>query len=61
MRPASGKDAVMLDELEWVRRELDRLVMTRLMTRLDRDLEVAYERLCCRERQLMIARNASAN
>jgi hypothetical protein len=61
MRPSRGKDVVMLDELEWVRRELDRLVMTRLMTRLDRELEVAYERLCCRERQLMAARNAALN
>ena len=46
----------MIDELEWVRRELDRLVMTRLITRLDEDLEAAYERLCCRERQLMAGR-----
>lgn len=51
----------MIDELEWVRRELDRLVTTRLMTRLDTELEEAYERLCVRERQLMAARNASAN
>ena len=43
----------MIDELEWVRRELDRLVMTRLITRLDRELETAYERLCCRERHGM--------
>ena len=51
----------MIDELEWVRRELDRLVMTRLITRLDDELEAAYDRLCCRERQLMSARNASSN
>ena len=55
------KGVPMIDELEWVRRELDRLVTTRLMTRLDRELEAAYERLCCRERQLKAARNASAN
>ena len=51
----------MSDELEWVRRELDRLVMSRLLTRLDPELEAAYERLCWRERQLMSARNAPAN
>jgi hypothetical protein len=51
----------MVDELEWVRRELDRLVMTRLTTRLDCALEEAYLRLCRRERQLMAARNASAS
>jgi len=51
----------MVDELEWVRRELDRLVMARLVTPLDRKLEAAYERLCSRERQLMAARNATSN
>lgn len=51
----------MIDELDWVRRELERLVTTRLMTRLDGELEAAYERLCRRERQLMAARNAPAN
>jgi hypothetical protein len=51
----------MIDELEWVRRELDRLVMARLLTRFDRKLEDAYQHLCRRERQLMAARGASAN
>ena len=48
-------------ELEFVRRELDRLVMTRLTTPLDRELEQLFERLCLRERQLMAAANATAN
>ena len=51
----------MADELECVRRELDRLVSARLITRLDRELETAYERLCIRERQLMAAQNADDN
>lgn len=51
----------MVDELEWVRRELERLVMTRLVTQLDPNLEAAYQRLCCRERQLMTALNATSN
>ena len=51
----------MVDELEWVRRELDRIVMARLVTRLDHDLETAYQRLCSRERQLMSARQAASN
>ena len=51
----------MTDELEWVRRELERLVSARLIGRLDRELEASYERLCIRERQLMAAHNASSN
>jgi hypothetical protein len=51
----------MIDELDWVRRELDRLVMARLLTRFDPKLEDAYDHLCRRERQLMSARGANAN
>ena len=42
-----------MDELELVRRELDRLAMTRLTVRLDGELEEQYQRLAERERELM--------
>jgi hypothetical protein len=46
-----------VDELEMIRRELDRLAMTRLTTRLDSRLEAEYERLAERERELMELRS----
>ena len=51
----------MVDELDWVRRQLDNLAMTRLMSRLDRRLEAEYERLARRECDLVAARNVPAN
>jgi hypothetical protein len=51
----------MVDELELVRRQLDRLAMTRLTIRLDPELEAQYERLAERERELIAERSASAN
>ena len=47
-----------MDELELVRRQLDRLAMTRLTTRLDGELEAEYERLSERERELMQLQDA---
>ena len=55
---ASGEGDSAVDELELVRRQLDRLAMTRLTTRLDGELEAEYERLAERERELMQSRNA---
>jgi hypothetical protein len=51
----------MVDELDWVRRQLDRLAMTRLITWLDEELQTEYEHLARRERQLMAARNMLSN
>jgi len=50
-----------MDELELVRRELDRLAMTRLTIRLDGELEAQYERLAERERKLMRERAAKSS
>jgi hypothetical protein len=51
----------MVDELEWVCRQLDRLAMTRLTVWFDAELESEYERLARRECQLLLARNAAMN
>ena len=51
----------MQDELERVRQQLNRLVMSRLLCGFSEDDEDEYERLSRRERQLMTLQNASSN
>ena len=51
----------MLEELDWVRWQLDRIAAARLGARLDPALEKEYDRLCHRERELILTRDVDVD